>query len=41
MCIYLWDHTINHNENEDGNEKISHRYNKNRPRSRHEHIYSK
>ena len=24
MCIYLWDYTINHNENEDENDKIDH-----------------
>ena len=41
MCIYSWDCTINHNDNEDGNEKISHRYDKNRPRSRHGHKCSK
>ena len=32
---------INHNENEDENEKKSHRYDINRPSSRHEHEYSK
>ena len=36
MNLYSWDYTINHNENE----KRSHRYNINRPTSRHGH-YSK
>ena len=34
MCLYLWDYTINHDENDDENEI-------NRPRPRHEHKYSK
>ena len=32
---------INHNKNEDENEKRSHRYDINRPRSRHGHKYGK
>ena len=32
---------INHNENEHENKKISHRYDINRPKSRHGHKYSK
>ena len=32
---------INHNENEDENENKSHRYDINRPMSRHGHKYSK
>ena len=41
MCLYSWDFTFNHNENEDENWKSSHRYDINRPRSRHGHKYSK
>ena len=41
MCLYSWDYTINHNENEDENEKRLHRYDTNRPRSRHGHKYGK
>ena len=26
VCLYSWDYVINHNENEDQNEKRSHRY---------------
>ena len=26
MCLYSWDYTINHNENEDENEKTDHLY---------------
>ena len=35
VCLYLWDYTINHNENG------LHRYDINRPGSRHGHKYSK
>ena len=35
MCQYSWDYTINHNENENKNKNKSHRYDINRPRSRH------
>ena len=38
-CQYSWDYIINHNENED--EIKNHRYNINRPMSRHGHRYSK
>ena len=31
VCLNLWEYTINHNENEDENEKNSHRYTINRP----------
>ena len=41
MCLYSGDDTINHNENEDENEKRLHRYHINRPSSRHGHKYSK
>ena len=44
MCLYSWDYTINHTENEDEKKKkknISHLYNINRPRSRYRHKYSK
>ena len=41
MCLCSWDYTINHNESEDENEKRWHRYDINRPRSRHGHEYSK
>ena len=41
MCLYSWDYIINHNENEDKNEKRSNKYDITRPRSRHEHKYSK
>ena len=41
MCLYLWDHTINHNESENENEKRSYRYDINRPSSRHGHKCSK
>ena len=44
MCLYSRDHTINHYENEQENEKRSHRYGINRPRSRHGHkssVYKK
>ena len=38
MCLYSWDCTINHNENEDENaKKRSHKYDTSRPRSRHGH----
>ena len=35
MCLYSWDYTIIHNENEDENKNTSHRYDINRPRPRH------
>ena len=41
MRVYSWDYIINHNENDDENEHRLHRYDINRPRSRHEHKYSK
>ena len=41
MRLNSRDYTINHDENEDENEKRSHRYDINRPRSRHGHKYSK
>ena len=39
MCLYSWDYTINHNENE--GEKRPHRYDINKPRCRRGHEYSK
>ena len=41
MCLYSWDYTSNHDENEDGNENRSHRYNIKKSKSRHGHRYSK
>ena len=42
MYLYSWDYTINHNENEDENDKkISRKYDINRPRPEHGHKYSK
>ena len=42
MCLYSWDYAINHNKNEDENEKYrSHKYDLNRPRSKNGHRYSK
>ena len=41
MCLYSWDYMINHNENEDGNQKKSHEYVINRPGSRYGCKYSK
>ena len=41
MCLYSWDDTINHNENEDETEKKSQRYDINRPSSRHGQKYRK
>ena len=41
MCLYSWDYTGNHSENEDENEKRSQKYDIIRPRSRHGHKYSK
>ena len=41
MCLYSRDYTIIHNENEDENEKRSHRYDIKRPTCRHGHKCSK
>ena len=41
MLLYPCYYMINYNENEDENEKRSHRYDKNKPWFRHEHKYSK
>ena len=41
MCLYSGNYTINHNENEDKMKNRSHRYDKNRPKSRHGQKYSK
>ena len=41
MCLYSWNCTINHYENEDENEKRLHRYDIDRARSSHGHKYSK
>ena len=40
MCQHSWDYTVNHNKNEEQNEKRSHRYDINRPRSSHGYKYS-
>ena len=41
MGLYSRDYTVNHNENEDENEKRSYRCDINRPRSRNGHKYNK
>ena len=41
MCLYSGNYTINHNENEDKMKNRSHRYDKNRLKSRHGQKYSK
>ena len=41
MCLHSWNYMINHIEDEDENEKKSHKYDINRPRSKHGHKYSK
>ena len=41
MLLYPCYYMINNNENEDENEKRSHRYDKNKPWFRNEHKYSK
>ena len=40
ICLYSIDYINNDNQNEDENEKRSHRYDINRPRSRQGHKYS-
>ena len=42
MCLYSWNYTVMHNQNEDKNEKKKpHRHSINRPRSWQEHKYGK
>ena len=41
VCLYSWDYTIDHNENEDGMKNRLHRFDMNRPRPRYRHKYTK
>ena len=41
MCLYLWDYAVNQNGNGNEKEKVSSRWDINRPKSRHGHKHSK